>query len=63
VELLHPELNDRLTFPGFPMKVTGFNYQLQRRAPFLGEHNEDIYQGELGLTRQELVLLKTQGVI
>ncbi|MFF7647286.1 formyl-CoA transferase, partial [Streptomyces canus] len=31
--------------------------------PLLGQHNEDIYIGELGLPRAELPQLKEQGVI
>ncbi|MFF1724843.1 formyl-CoA transferase, partial [Streptomyces sviceus] len=31
--------------------------------PLLGQHNEDIYIGELGLSRSELPQLKEQGVI
>jgi hypothetical protein len=29
----------------------------------LGEHNLEIYQGEMGFSREDLVYLKTQGVI
>ena len=52
-----------LTYPGFPVKITGFPYKPQRRAPLIGEHNEEIYVGELGLTNEELARLKASRVI
>jgi len=62
-EVPHPELGGTLTYPGYPLKVTGCDYRPQRRAPMLGEHNEEIYLNELGFPREKLVLLKTQGII
>jgi crotonobetainyl-CoA:carnitine CoA-transferase CaiB-like acyl-CoA transferase len=32
------------------------------RAPLIGEHNEEVYR-EIGLSRQDLVVLKQAGVI
>lgn len=32
-------------------------------SPLLGEHNEEVYIGELGLGDEELRLLKSNGVI
>jgi len=64
VEVEHPELGERFLYPGFPIKWTGFPpYQPQRRAPLIGEHNEEIYIGELGLSKNDLVLLKSHGII
>jgi benzylsuccinate CoA-transferase BbsE subunit len=63
VEVEHPELGTTLTYPGFPMKVSGLSYRPQRRAPLIGEHNEEVYMGELGLSKSALVLLKAQGII
>lgn len=37
-------------------------FELRRSAPLLGEHNVDVYT-ELGLTREDLVSLREQGVI
>jgi len=33
------------------------------RPPRLGEHNLAVYQGELGLSRQDLAALKAAGAI
>jgi crotonobetainyl-CoA:carnitine CoA-transferase CaiB-like acyl-CoA transferase len=36
---------------------------VRRRAPFIGEHNNEIYMKELGLSVGEVEGLKTSGVI
>ena len=63
VDVPHPELGSTVTCSGFPMKISGFTYRPQRRAPLIGEHNEEIYSGELGRSKGELALLKAQRVI
>ena len=63
VRVEHPELGETITYPGFPMKMTEFPYEPQRRAPLIGEHNQEVYIGELGLLREELARLKASGVI
>jgi crotonobetainyl-CoA:carnitine CoA-transferase CaiB-like acyl-CoA transferase len=50
------------SYPGFPFRV-GDQPWMQFRAPLLGEHNEAIYGGELGYSRQELQRLHKEGVI
>ena len=50
-------------------KMSGFPVQLQdspvdmRPAPLLGEHNADVFSELLGLTEDDLVELKKEGVI
>lgn len=58
----HPELNRRIRYPGAFARFSAFPTRIYRRAPLIGEHNEEIY-GELGLGRDELERLKEQGVI
>ena len=63
VPVAHPELGRSITYPGFPVKVSGQPYRVRRRAPLIGEHNEEVYIGELGLSRKELARLKADKVI
>jgi len=64
VEVDHSELGESIAYPGFPIKWTELPpYRPQRRAPLIGEHNSDIYEAELGFSKEELVMLKVQGVI
>ena len=63
VKLEHPELNDTLTYCGPIAKVTEAPIRLVQRAPLIGEHNEEIYEKELGLSRGEILTLKQAQVI
>jgi len=62
-EVAHPELGDGIAYPGTPIRTNEFISRIERRAPLIGEHNREIYQEELGLTPEELSLLKQSGVI
>jgi len=59
----HPELGETITYPGFPVITSEAQPAIQRRAPLIGEHNAEIYEQELGISRERLVLLKSRGVI
>jgi crotonobetainyl-CoA:carnitine CoA-transferase CaiB-like acyl-CoA transferase len=61
--LQHPELHETLCYPGAPYHLSKTPWQLRRRAPLIGEHNEAIYGGELGLSRSELAVLMAAGAI
>ena len=61
-EVEHPELGETITYPGFPIKMSELAPYQPQRAPVIGEHNQEVYQ-ELGLSEQELILLKSRGVI
>ena len=63
VPLEHPELGVSITYPGVPFKSSEVAYGLQCRAPLIGEHNEEIYVMELGLSLAELAALKERNVI
>ncbi|MDP2917039.1 MAG: CoA transferase [Dehalococcoidia bacterium] len=59
----HPELGTAITYPGAFFKSSETAWSMRRRAPFIGEHNEEIYTGELGLSKQELAMLKQGNII
>jgi len=59
----HPELGEPITYPGCPIKISEIPYTVQRRAPLIGEHNEEVYVEELGYSKEQLVVLKNRGII
>jgi len=63
VKVAHPELDDDIAYPGWPVKWTELPpYSPQRRAPLIGEHNQEVYE-EMGLSSEQLVFMKTRGII
>ncbi len=63
VELEHPELGERFVYPGPPMRLEDTPWVMEHRAPFTGEHNEEVYLERLGLTADRLKELKALGAI
>ena len=63
VQLEHPELEDTVTYPGPFARFSETPVTLRRRAPLIGEHNNEIYAGELGLSGKELSSLRQAGVL
>jgi formyl-CoA transferase len=61
VEVGHPE-RGTFTTVGNPLKLSDSPTTITT-PPLLGQHNEDIYIGELGLGDEELRLLRSSGVI
>ena len=51
----------RVTYPGAPFKMSETPARTGK-APLLGEDNEAIYGG-LGFGKEDLVILKEQGII
>ena len=63
VEVEHPELGTSITYPGVWANLTETPLTLRHRAPLIGEHNKEIYEDGLGISREQLALLKSAGVI
>lgn len=64
VDVEHPELNMTIKYPGAPCyHISETPWRISRRAPLLGEHNGEIYGGELGLTQAQIATLKSVGAI
>jgi len=61
VEIDHPAAG-RFRYPG-PLVRMSATPPVARRAPLLGEHNEEILCGRLGYSREELAELRAAGVI
>ena len=59
----HPELGEKVTYPGAPLKLEETPWRIGRRAPLIGEHNEEVYAGEMGLSGEQMAILKANGVI
>ena len=63
VDVEHPELKRSISYPGSPYKFSNSSTGRWKRAPLVGEDNVRIYQGELGLSKEEYERLLSLGVI
>jgi len=61
--LEHPELGGQTLYPNLPFVLSEELEKRKTRAPLIGEHNEEIYRGELGISREEMVTLKELGAV
>jgi crotonobetainyl-CoA:carnitine CoA-transferase CaiB-like acyl-CoA transferase len=62
-EMTHPELGQTFKYPGPFVKFSETPIVYRRRPPLVGEHNQEIFVGELGLTEQRVTELQRKGVI
>lgn len=63
IEIEYPELSDTITYPSAFAQLSECPLKISRRAPLIGEHNDEIYVKELGFTREKLADLKKAEVI
>ena len=61
VEVDHPETG-KVRYPGAQVKMGDTPYEL-KRAPLLGEHNEEIFCDRLGYSEKDIENFHAQGVI
>ncbi len=59
----HPELGRKFIYPGPFAKFSATPLEYRRRPPTIGEHNREIYCGELGLSSAELANLAEKGIV
>jgi len=62
VEAEHPVVG-KLKYPGAPYRISEAPWRLRRAAPRLGEHNEEIYKGDLGYSEDKVIALRKVGTI
>jgi len=58
----HPELERTVTYPGAPYRFEKSPWRISRRAPRLGEHDDEIL-AELGIDAEAIAALRSDGVI
>ena len=58
----HPELGE-MTMPGRSLKMYRTPWRLHSTAPRLGAHNQEVYCGMLGYSKEELATLRQSGAI
>jgi len=63
VKLEHPELSDTISYPGAFVRASEEPLRITRRAPLIGENNREIFEIELGIPREQQILLKQSEVI
>ncbi len=63
--LAHPKIGDLpgVHAQGFPIKLSATPGGYERPAPLIGQHNEEIFCGLLGMKKDEIEKLKSDGVI
>lgn len=61
-EVDHPVIGKQI-YPGPPYKLAVPWEIVKRPAPLIGQHNLEIYCGELGFSKEEVSLMRASGVI
>ncbi len=62
-DIEHPELGTTISYPGAFVLGSACSPGISRRAPLIGEHNNEIYQQALGMSPEELLSLQQAGII
>ncbi|PKB79802.1 MAG: hypothetical protein BZY88_11500 [SAR202 cluster bacterium Io17-Chloro-G9] len=62
VEVEHP-VSGTADYPGLGPRLSGMEYEVTRPAPLLGQHNQEIFGGEMDYTKEDLTVLRQMGVI
>ncbi len=62
VDVPHKEAGT-LKYPGAPFKMSRTPWAIEKAAPLLGEHNEEIFVNRLGYSKEQLVNLRKSGII
>ena len=63
VDIDHPVLGRKLTYPGDFFKSSGISCRSNIRAPLIGEHNSEIFHEVLGISDSEVEKLRSENII
>lgn len=63
VDVAHPEHRASFAYPGAPYRFSRTPWRVWRRAPLVGEHNQEILGGELGLSMAEIAELARKEIL
>lgn len=63
IKFTHPKLKADITYPGAFARISATPPVVPRRAPDIGEHNREIYEGELGISLESIKKLMKNKVI
>ncbi len=61
-EIVHPKAGN-LRYPGAPYQFSATPWQLKSPAPCLGQHNQEVFGGRLGLSAEEIAGLGRADII
>ena len=61
-EVEHENLGEKITYPAFFTIFSSIACDLWRRAPHIGEHNQEVYR-EIGLNQNDILRLKKANII
>ena len=61
-EIEHPELGT-ITVPTSPLRLHGLEKAPAAASPTVGQHNDEVYGGWLGLSEREVAELREEGAI
>ena len=62
VEINHPQTG-KLSYPGAPYHLSETPWRVNRPAPLLGQHNEEILCERLGYSKEELASMRESGIV
>jgi crotonobetainyl-CoA:carnitine CoA-transferase CaiB-like acyl-CoA transferase len=63
VDVEHAELGRTIAYPGAWAKFSEAPWRISRRAPLIGEHNQEIYEKELGISREQISQYRELGIL
>ena len=63
LDVEHPELDTSFTYTGPAAIYSTLSWGISRRAPRVGEHNEQVLCAEMGLSKDDLMMLVSAGAI